>query len=290
MLLVDETGRVSRQDAGRPVRFATAADREAVETALVDALAVGADRVTPFELAGELTVRWDGATCTFEMPGGLKPGLAALTFENTTGDPAAVRIAGVREPHTWEEVERRALPRSMPRPTSLPDWVIDAGGASDEPGAGGSITGSVSARGRDDVRAGVHDRRPAGPASFGSGSRSSSPLPDDRRPRSGRRQHPDAGVGRGRVAPDLRERLDRATQVDHRLLVSTGRVQEVGEVILDRPLEVSIADLPAQLGGAETVAQAGVDVAGRRLGERQAGQGGDPRRRVPRIGGCHRLA
>ena len=78
LLLVDETGRVSRQDAGRPVLFATAADREAVETALVDALAVGADRVTPFELAGQLTVRWDGAACTFEMPGGLKPGLAGI--------------------------------------------------------------------------------------------------------------------------------------------------------------------------------------------------------------------
>ena len=143
LLLVDETGRVSRQDAGRPVLFATAADRDEVETALVDALAVGADRVTPFELAGQLTVRWDGATCTFEMPGGLKPGLAALTFENTTGDPAAVRIAGVREPHTWEEVEP-ALAAVHAETDEVPDWIIDAGGASDEPGAGGSITGSVS--------------------------------------------------------------------------------------------------------------------------------------------------
>lgn len=143
LLLADETGRVIREDAGRPVRFATAADRGAVESALVEALAVGAARVTPFELAGELAVRWDGATCTFEMPGGLKPGLAALTFENTTGDPAAVEIAGVREPHTWEELEA-LLPTIDVETDVLPDWIIDAGGASDEPGAGGSITGSVS--------------------------------------------------------------------------------------------------------------------------------------------------
>ncbi len=145
LLLADETGRVTREDAGRPVRFATAADRGAVESALVDALAVGPARATPFELAGELAVRWDGATCTFEMPGGLKPGLAALTFENTTGDPAAVQIVGVREPHTWQELEA-LLPTIDPASETpqLPDWIIDAGGASDEPGAGGSITGSVS--------------------------------------------------------------------------------------------------------------------------------------------------
>jgi inosine-uridine nucleoside N-ribohydrolase len=143
LLLVDETGRVSRQDAGRPVRFATAADREAVETALIEALRVGGDRATPFELAGQLAVRWDGATCTFEMPGGLKPGLAALTFENGTGDPAAVQIVGVREPHTWEEL-KELLPTLDVETAPMPDWIIDAGGASDEPGAGGSITGSVT--------------------------------------------------------------------------------------------------------------------------------------------------
>ena len=61
-------------------------------------------------------------------------------------------------------------------------------------------------------------------------------------------------------------------------------------MILDRSLEVAIADLAAQLDRAETVTQAGVDIAGRGLGERQARQGSDPPGRVPRIGGCHRLA
>ena len=143
LLLVDDTGRLTRDDAGRPVRFATAADREAVEAALVQALGVGAARVTPFELAGELAVRWDGVTCAFEMPGGLVPGVAALTFENGTGDPVSVEIVGVRDPHTWQELNE-LLPTVDVQAANLPDWVIDAGGLADESGAGGSMKGTVS--------------------------------------------------------------------------------------------------------------------------------------------------
>jgi inosine-uridine nucleoside N-ribohydrolase len=143
LLLVDETGRMTREDAGRPVRFATAADREAVESALVEALGVGPARVTPFELAGGLAVRWDGVTCAFEMPGGLRPGVAALTFDNGTGDPVAVQIVGVREPHTWQELED-LLPTVDVEATVLPDWVIEAGGLADEAGAGGSMKGTVA--------------------------------------------------------------------------------------------------------------------------------------------------
>jgi inosine-uridine nucleoside N-ribohydrolase len=142
LLLVSTTGRVTRDDAGRPVRFATAAHREAVEAALVEALGTGPARTTPFELAGELAVRWDGSTCTFDMAGGLRPGAAKLTFDNGTGDPAGVQIVGVREPHNWEELAD--LLRTVDVETAAPpDWVIEAGGISDDPGAGGSLEGSV---------------------------------------------------------------------------------------------------------------------------------------------------
>jgi purine nucleosidase len=143
-LFADNTGRLTRHEAGRPVRIATAADPAAVETALLDALRVGPARATPFELAGELTVRWDGSTCTFDMGGGLTPGVSKLTFENGTGDPAGVVIAGVREPHTWDEVvdllPTIAEGTETPAP---PDWVVQAGGAFDESGAGGPVTSSV---------------------------------------------------------------------------------------------------------------------------------------------------
>ena len=137
-LLADNAGRLTRHEAGRPVRIATAADDVAVEAALLDALRVGPARATPFELAGELTVRWDGSTCAFEMTQGLTPGVAALTFDNSTGDPAGVQIVGVQDPHTWTELVA-LLPTLDMETATIPDWVIDAGNASDEAGAGGNV-------------------------------------------------------------------------------------------------------------------------------------------------------
>jgi inosine-uridine nucleoside N-ribohydrolase len=141
-LLADNAGRLTRHEAGRPVHIATAADAPAVEAALLDALRVGPARATPFELAGELTVRWDGSTCAFEMTGGLTPGVAALTFENSTGDPAAVQIAGVREPHTWSELVD-LVPTLDPETATIPDWIVNAGNAADEAGTGGAIHATV---------------------------------------------------------------------------------------------------------------------------------------------------
>ena len=140
-LLGDNAGRLTRHEAGRPVRIATAADRDAVEAALLDALRVGPARATPFDLAGEITVRWDGSTCAFET-NDLGPGVAALTFDNGTGDPAGVQIAGVREPHSWEELVA-LLPTLDPETDQIPDWVIEAGTANDETGAGGTISSTA---------------------------------------------------------------------------------------------------------------------------------------------------
>jgi inosine-uridine nucleoside N-ribohydrolase len=137
-LLADNAGRLTRHEAGRPVRIATAADDVAVEAALLDALRVGPARANPFELAGEMTVRWDGSTCAFEMTEGLTPGVAGLTFDNSTGDPAGVQIVGVQEPHTWAELVA-LLPTLDVETATIPDWVIDAGNASDETGAGGNV-------------------------------------------------------------------------------------------------------------------------------------------------------
>jgi inosine-uridine nucleoside N-ribohydrolase len=141
-LIADNAGRVVRHEAGRPIRVATAADAEAVETALLDALRVGPARLTPFSLAGEITVRWDGSTCAFEITDGVTPGLAGVTFDNSTGDPAGVQIVGVQEPHTWKELVD-LLPTVDPETAAPPAWVIDAGGVVDEAGTGGSTTGSV---------------------------------------------------------------------------------------------------------------------------------------------------
>ena len=143
-LIADNAGRVVRHEAGRPVRVATSADTGAVETALLDALRVGPARVTPFVLAGELAVRWDGATCAVLTTADLTPGVARLRFENTTGDPAGVVIVGVREPHTWADVVAQLPTRLGSAATaSPPDWVIEAGAAFDDDGGGGTINVSA---------------------------------------------------------------------------------------------------------------------------------------------------
>lgn len=143
-LLADNAGHLTRHEAGRPVRIATAADRTAVETAFLDALRVGPARATPFTLAGEMTVRWDGSTCVFDMTGGLTPGMVALTLENSTGDPSGVVIVGVREPHTWAEVVELLTAMAEGGPAaSPPDWVVQAGAAFDDAGTGGATSGSL---------------------------------------------------------------------------------------------------------------------------------------------------
>lgn len=143
-LLADNAGRVTRHEAGRPIRIATAADAPAVEAALLDALRVGPARATPFTLAGEITVRWDGSICALELTEGLTPGVAALTFENSTGDPAGVEVAGIEEPHTWSELEDLLRTIDLATAAAPPPWVIEAGGVNDEAGAGGAIRGTVT--------------------------------------------------------------------------------------------------------------------------------------------------
>lgn len=66
----------------------------------------------------------------------------------------------------------------------------------------------------------------------------------------------------------------------HRVVVATRCVEEVGEVVLDRTLEVTITDPPAELDRRKAVAQARLDIAGSSFGQCQPGQGRDPCRRI----------
>lgn len=143
-LLADNTGRLTRHEAGRPVRVATAADPAAVEASFLEALRVGPARATPFTLAGQMTVHWDGSTCATDITDGLKPGVVALKLENGTGDPSGVVVVGLRDPHTWAELlELIPTIAAGGATASPPDWIIEAGGAWDDAGAGGTTSGSV---------------------------------------------------------------------------------------------------------------------------------------------------
>ena len=143
-LLADNTGRLTRHEAGRPVRVATAADPGAVEASFLEALRVGPARATPFTLAGQMTVHWDGSTCAVDITDGLQPGVVAVKLENGTGDPSGAVIVGVREPHTWADLLALIPTIAADGATaSPPDWVVEAGGVWDDAGAGGTISGSV---------------------------------------------------------------------------------------------------------------------------------------------------
>ncbi len=140
---VEDRGRLSKDPAGRPIRYAEAADRPAVEAALLAALRRGGPRATPFQLAGQVHATWDGTTCAMNVDGG-GAGFYTLDFQGTAGTPSSALIAGVREPHQWSELEAFLATIDLSTTTQPPDWVVQAGQANDEPGTGDAVSTTVN--------------------------------------------------------------------------------------------------------------------------------------------------
>ena len=90
---VGEDGRLTRDEAGRTIRYATAADPSAVESALLAALRRGEPRATPFALAGSLAVTFDGTTCAISGTSD-DTGLHELRYEGAPGHPERGRARG----------------------------------------------------------------------------------------------------------------------------------------------------------------------------------------------------
>ena len=137
---VGPDGRLTRDDAGRTVRYATAADRPAVEAALLAALRRGGPRATPFALAGSLAATFDGTTCslTGESDG---PGVHDLVYHGKKGTPSGIGIIGSVPPHTLADA--LALLPSLDLSKPPPDWLISATEATDEPGSGDPVTATA---------------------------------------------------------------------------------------------------------------------------------------------------
>lgn len=142
-LAVEPSGRIVRDEAGRTVRIATAADRSAVEAAFLTSLRVGATRATPFALSGELSVTWDGTVCALTGADDIAPGVVTVRFDNSSGAAASVLIAGIRPPMAWADllvfVEQLDL-EAMEEP---PEWLIQGAGLFDDTGAGPPQTGTM---------------------------------------------------------------------------------------------------------------------------------------------------
>lgn len=136
-LLAGIDGRLTRDEAGRGVRFATAADRAAVEDALLAALRQGPPRATPVRLAGELAVSYDGSSCTLQGESN-ETGFHLVEYRGPSDGPSGVTIAGVRAPHRWEEL--LALLPSLDVEAAPPDWLIEGPLAQDQEGTGEPAT------------------------------------------------------------------------------------------------------------------------------------------------------
>lgn len=136
-LTVAEDGRLVQDEAGRPARFADGADRPAVETALLAALRQGRPRATPFQLAGELSVTFDGRTCAISGRSD-RDGPHRLLYTGPTGQPSGVAITGTAEPRTWQDV--LTLLPTIDLEKEPPAWLVVGPTATDGTGAGAQIT------------------------------------------------------------------------------------------------------------------------------------------------------
>jgi pyrimidine-specific ribonucleoside hydrolase len=139
---VGADGRISRDAAGRKVRYGSAADAPAVETALVDALGRGGPRANPSRLVGTIEVTWDRKACTATNDGS-GAGLYTVSYSGPVGSPSAVYIAGIHEPHTWSDLVAFLATVDVVQSAGLPDWIILGGQVSDQPGAGYTVTGTA---------------------------------------------------------------------------------------------------------------------------------------------------
>lgn len=138
-VIVEDDGRLTRDEAGRIVRVAVSADQAAVETALLTALRRGEPRATPFRLAGSLSASFDGTTCSVRGASD-ETGLHVIEYTGMTGRSSGVVIAGVRPPFQWSQLEI-LLPTFDPA-AAPPDWVNVGPVADDQAGTGGPVTGA----------------------------------------------------------------------------------------------------------------------------------------------------
>jgi len=120
---ISDRGRLTRDARGRPARIAVAADRERVTDAVLAGLRRGAPRPQPFAMAGTMSVRWDGTTCSIES----RPthaGVTRVELHNASTAPVGLLAAGVREPKTWSDALAWLDRADFSTPDlAIPDWI-----------------------------------------------------------------------------------------------------------------------------------------------------------------------
>jgi hypothetical protein len=145
MIAITDRGRISRDAAGRPARFAVAADGPRVTEAVLAGLRRGAPRPEPFVLAGTLSVGWDGAACRIEPPFPTAAGVVRVELHNRSAAPVGLLAAGVREPRTWADALAWIDGVDLGAPDlAPPDWIVPVGSEGLSAEAGADATGMVA--------------------------------------------------------------------------------------------------------------------------------------------------
>jgi len=99
-----DNGRTRRSAAGAPVRVATAADQAAFETAFLAGLRAGDPRAHPFELAGTITVAFDGSTCAITRTNPVAAGDWLVKGSATAPGGTVVALVRFKDGKGWDDL------------------------------------------------------------------------------------------------------------------------------------------------------------------------------------------
>jgi pyrimidine-specific ribonucleoside hydrolase len=138
---ISERGRITRDPAGRPVRFATGADTARTQDAILAGLRRGAQRPASFATTGTVRVTWDGTSCTLDPDVPTTGGMARVELVNTSSAPAGLLAGGVVPPHAWADAIALIDTVDLSDPSfTPPDWLVTVEGEGPFAEAGATST------------------------------------------------------------------------------------------------------------------------------------------------------
>lgn len=128
------SGRLVRDAAGTPVRYAVRPDVAGFTREFLGGLRRGEPRPEPFVLPAKMTVTFDGKTCDDGSPGTLPAGDALVVLDASGGDVSGLAVLRFKEGADWQTLldymATAADPSNQPDFVDLPGFVTVEGDGS----------------------------------------------------------------------------------------------------------------------------------------------------------------